>query len=422
MGETVSLATIKFNEITSVASIEKLQRILIRSALLNLFLVALMGALLRSFPFISSFPLEYKNILHGHSHVAFGGWVMPALLGLLLKNFPLVQQKVAYRHWRNITFLLLASAYGMLIAFPIQGYEPVSIFFSTLSIVAGFYLAIVIWKRLPALKTSVSLHFLKAGIFYMVLSSMGPLATGPLIALGKTGTPLYFDVIYFFLHFQYNGWFLFALMALFYKSIEEIKIKTNGTKVFWLLNIACTPTYFLSVLWHQPPLLFNVVAGIAAFLQCAAMVYLIKDMLLLPLNNKLVKTMLYLSFVSLVAKIVLQFISALPSIAELAYLQRNFVIAYLHLVLLGCISLFLIAWIINLFVLQVTKFLKTGVLLFIAAFIGSEIILVFYPVSAMLNYSFPYSALLLFLFSLLQPLSIAIIASSFVKRSEGNKI
>ena len=69
-------------------SMDKLQSLLIRCSLINLFIVALMGVVLRAFPFLSSFPLDYKNMLHGHSHFAFGGWVMPALFGLILKNFP----------------------------------------------------------------------------------------------------------------------------------------------------------------------------------------------------------------------------------------------------------------------------------------------------------------------------------------------
>src|SRR5215212_4622391 len=234
----------------AIGNIAHLQSLLIGCSLVNLFIVALIGVLLRSFPFLAAFPLEYKNILHGHSHFAFGGWVMPAILGLLLKNFPALEKNIAYRHWRAITFLLLFSAYGMLITFPLQGYKAFSIFFSTLSIVSGFYLALIIWKA--SLTNSLATKFLKAGSIYMVLSSLGPLATGPLIAMDRSGTPIYFDAIYFYLHFQYNGWFVFAVLAFIYQYLESKGIETKGQKVFWLLNISCVPTYFLSVLWHQP--------------------------------------------------------------------------------------------------------------------------------------------------------------------------
>ena len=395
-------------------SMDKLQSLLVRCSLTNLFIVALMGVVLRAFPFLSSFSLDYKNMLHGHSHFAFGGWVMPALFGLILKNFPQLEQRVAFRHWRTIALLILLSAYGMLVTFPLMGYKLLSVFFSTLSIAASFYLAFVIWKALPALKPSASLKFLNAGLFYMVFSSIGPLATGPLIAMGKTGTPLYFDVIYFYLHFQYNGWFLFALLALFYQYIEKKGINTNGKKVFLLLNLSCIPTYFLSVLWHQPSIVFNIIGGLAALIQCFALVYLIKDARLMKLGNRLVKFLLSLSLASIVAKIILQFFSAWPSLAAMAYQQRNFVIAYLHLVLLGGISLFIIAWNFRSYFVATTRLVRAGIIIFIAAFVCTEFLLIALPLSSILNFHLPHYSLLMLFFSMLLPIGIGLFGWSFI--------
>lgn len=125
---------------------DRLQHWLLMFSFANLFITACLGVLLRAFPFLSSFPLDYKNVLHGHSHFAFGGWVMPVLLALVLKSFPELRNAVAYRHWRNIAMLMLVSAYGMLVSFPFQGYKAISISFSTLSLIAGFYMAIMSWK------------------------------------------------------------------------------------------------------------------------------------------------------------------------------------------------------------------------------------------------------------------------------------
>lgn len=407
-----SLVAISMPRRVEARSTDRLQHLLIRSSLFNLLLVACIGVLLRSFPFLSSFPLEYKNILHGHSHFAFGGWVMPALLGLIMKNFPEIEQRIAYKHWRNISWLLLISAYGMLFSFPLQGYKAVSISFSTLSIVAGFYFAVVVWRVLPPLQHSAALQFLKAGLFYLVLSSLGPFATGPLIAMGKTGSPLYFDVIYFYLHFQYNGWFLFAILALFYQFLQKQQEWNNGFKVFALLNAACLPSYFLSILWHQPSLVFNLIGGVAAAIQCVALFFLLKDVRQIKIKEKLVKSMFGLSIGALVAKMLLQLIGAWPSLALMAYHQRNFVIAYLHLVLLGVISLFLLGWIIQSFSFAVTKTLNYSIGLFIAAFLVTELLIIAWPLGFMLPYGFPQYALLLLLFSILLPIGIGLFIGS----------
>jgi hypothetical protein len=396
---------------------EKLQQYLICASFINLLIVALMGVLLRSFPFLPSFPLTYKNILHGHSHFAFGGWLMPVLLGLMLKNFPQLQQRVSYHHWRNIFIILLTSAYGMLLAFPLQGYKAVSIFFSTLSILGSFYMAVVIWKALKGQTNSVAAQFLKAGVFYMVLSSLGPFATAPLIAMEKSGTSIYYDAVYFYLHFQYNGWFLFAVLAFIYQYLERKGKDTNGKKGFWLLNLSCIPTYFLSVLWHQPPVIFNIIGGTAALLQCCALIFLLRDVRLMALKNKLVKLLVHVSIASLALKMVLQFLSAWPLVADLAYLYKNFVIAYLHLVLLGCISLFLIGWSIRSFAVAVTYTLKTGIAFFLIGFVSIEVLLIAFPLSGMLHYSIPHYNLLLLAFSILLPVSVAMLARSFFPQS-----
>ncbi|MGZ3912046.1 MAG: hypothetical protein ACXVBR_18310, partial [Flavisolibacter sp.] len=86
-------------EIRPFINIQALQVSLLRFSFFNLLLVALIGLLMRSYSFISNLPLAYGNILHGHSHFAFGGWVMPVLLSLFLKQFPELVEKTAYHHW-----------------------------------------------------------------------------------------------------------------------------------------------------------------------------------------------------------------------------------------------------------------------------------------------------------------------------------
>lgn len=378
-----------------------LQRRLLIVSFFNLFVVALLGLLLRSFPFFSSFSLSYKNLLHGHSHFAFGGWVMPVLLALLLKSFPAIKETVAYRHWRNMALLLLLSAYGMLVSFPLQGYGAVSIAFSMLSIVATVYLAVVVWKATENTEQKTSVSFLKYGLLYACLSALGPFATGPLVAMGKGGSALYFDAIYFYLHFQYNGLFSFMVLAFFYRLMERSGFTGNSKKVFFLFNAACLPTYALSVLWSQPSLLFNWIGGTGALLQVIGLVYLWRDAVA---SNVFKKAALFkLSFFALGIKVFLQALGALPAIALLAYNNRNFVIAYLHLVLLGFISL-------AVFGMALKKNLHShiGVQTFLFSFVTTELLLVLNASSGLLHFNVPYFAQLLLFCSLFFPVGIGL--------------
>lgn len=369
---------------------DRLQHRLILFSFANLFITACLGVLLRAFPFLSSFPLDYKNVLHGHSHFAFGGWVMPVLLALVLKSFPELRNAVAYRHWRNIAMLMLASAYGMLVSFPFQGYKAISISFSTLSLIAGFYMAIMSWKGSRRISSSLSQKFLNAGLFYHVLSSLGPFATAPLIIMGKAGTPLYFDVIYFFLHFQYNGFFTFTVLALIYKMLEQQSAAiAGGQKVFLLLHTACIPAYFLSILWHEPSIFFNILGGLAAGLQVVALVFFTRDARHLQWKHSFFQLLFAISLGAFILKNILQFFGAFPLVASISYEYRNFVIAYLHLVLLGFVSLFAFAATFQFFTIRGIKGLRLGILLFIVAFISTELLLVLSAAAGLWSFHLP---------------------------------
>lgn len=383
------------------------QRLLILS-FFNLLLVSLLGLLLRLFPFLSSSPFDYKNLLHGHSHFAFGGWVMPVLLSLLMKNFPELKACIAYKHWRSIALLILLSAYGMLFSFPVQGYAAISIFFSTISIAAIIYLAIIIRKAIKTLAQRTSFLFIKASLFYACLSAIGPFATGPIVVMGKASSPLYFDAIYFYLHLQYNGFFSFMVLGLFYRLMEQNAFVGDGKTVFALFNYACLPTYALSVLWSQPHLLFNWIGGIGALLQVIGFFYMWQDVVASKRFKKM--ALVKLSVFAFAIKIGLQLLSAFPFVALLAYHNRNFVIAYLHLVLLGFISLSVFAMTLNRNALS-----RFGIQAFLFSFITTELLLVLTASSGLLHFDVPYFAQLLLCCSLFFPIGIMLMCFGFFK-------
>jgi hypothetical protein len=387
-------------------SSEKLRRSIIIIAILNLFIVSLLGLTLRAYPFYSiSFPL-YKNLLHAHSHFAFGGWVMPALLAMVLKYFPEINNRISYRQLKNISLLMFISSYGMLLSFPFQGYAFASIAFSSLSILSGFYQAYTFWRASREYKNQTPVRFLRAGLIYLTLSAIGPLATGPLIVTGNAGTPLYFNSIYFFLHFQYNGWFSFAILAILYKMLY--KDKKAGRNVFLLLNISCVPAYFLSTLWSRAGILFNIIGGFAAFLQLTSVILIVSDLIKMKLMTSLKNWLLQLAMIFFAFKTIFQFFNSFQAIADIAYRQRNFTIAYLHMVLLGFVTLFIIGAIIGNHRITDKK-LENGILLFLLAFILTETLLIINACGYNIAIGTFRFQELMFIASALLPLSIVIL-------------
>lgn len=355
----------------------QVSRGLLLFSLISLSVTALAGCLLRAYPFLSVIPFDYKNLLHGHSHLAFGGWLMPVVLALLLQTFPELAQLVPLYRWRILARMLMVGALGMIVFFPLQGYGLCSILFSTLSTAGGIYMA---WLCLRAMKVAavhnVPYTYLKWGFAWMLLSFIGPFATGPLIAAGMKGTEIYYGAIYFYLHFQYNGWFLCVLLALIYRVLQQNNIPARfGMASAHLFALTCVPAFALSILQWQPGWIFNVVGGMAAAVQVVAAILLLRDLVgaitLLP-----VKWAGGVVVASLVMKMMLQLFSAFPFTASIAF-GHNLVIAYLHLVLVGLLSTGFLLLVLKQWELPVHTGLRNGFAIFLIAFAVTESLLVY---------------------------------------------
>lgn len=378
------------------------------TSLLFLLITAILGAILRLMGFVS-LEFNYGNLLHTHSHIAFLGWVYNVLFTLLIYSF-LSSEKQNNKIYKSLFWITQAANIGMLLSFPIQGYGLFSIAFSTLHILTSFGFTHQFLKDAslnPDNKQRLSFKFIKAGLFFMILSSLGPFSLGPIVSAGGGKSDLYYNAIYFYLHFQYNGWFGFAVLGLFFRMLENNTITFSAKKgnLLWnLLFISVIPSYLLSVLWMKPNLSIYIAAGIAAFIQLTA---LILFLLLMSDKKSEIKSkfsgwvyfLMCFSLFCFCSKIILQFFTAFPYFADLAYQIRSFTIGYLHLVFIGFISLFLFAFLINHKELDLNRNNKTGITLLLLGFILNELLIFMQAISTWLSKSiivYYYSSLLFY--------------------------
>jgi hypothetical protein len=268
------------------------------------------------------------------------------------------------------------------------------------------------WTSSAAVTDLVSIRFLRAGLFFLVLSSIGPFATGPLIAMGKTGSPLYYNVIYFYLHFQYNGWFTFAILAVLYRMLETRCSGANGKPVYYLLTASCIPAYFLSTLWSHPPTVFAVFSAIAALMQVVAAFFLLKDLKELTWVKGIISVLLRIAILFFILKILLQLVSCLPTISDFAYMHRNLIIAYLHMVLLGVISSFALGAILKGNEWSIPKAMKAGICFFGFSFLSTETLLVLDASGSNIHIAQMSFQQLVLLFSLFFPMGIFLMWNS----------
>lgn len=383
-------------------------------AFFNLMLVGALGCILRykiaySLPFV-----DQKFLLHAHSHFAFSGWVTQALMALMIKYLSDKTLTDQFPKYRWILWANLIAAYGMLFTFPFEGYDTGSIIFSTASIFAGYAFAIRFWKALNRIaKPAVEKLFFKAALFFNVLSSIGPFTLAYLMATKSSFQNLYVAAIYFFLHFQYNGWFLFACMGLFtywlrLYDVPDKKLKT----AYYLFVFACVPAYFLSALWISLPRWIYILVALAGLVQLGGWIIILRTTKQYQVSikshlNSFTRILFILCAIAYSIKLLLQAASAIPSLSYLTYGFRPIVIGYLHLVLLGVVSLFIATYSIAYNYFELTGIKKAGVVIFVAGIIINEIFLLVQGI-ADLNYtSVPYmneallAAALILLFGLI---------------------
>ena len=366
-------------------------------AFFNLMLVGALGCILR-YKIVYSLPfVDQKFLLHAHSHFAFSGWVTQALMALLVKYLSDKTATNQFPKYRWILWANLLTAYGMLFTFPFEGYDTGSIIFSTASIFSGYAFAIQFWKELNRIvKPSVEKLFFKAALFFNILSSIGPFTLAYLMATKSGFQNLYVAAIYFFLHFQYNGWFLFACMGLLAYRLRLYEVPDKKLKTaYYLFVFACVPAYFLSAFWIPMPWWIYILVALAGLVQLAGWIMILRtakkyqDRIKSHLNS-FTRILFILCALAYSMKLLLQAASAIPSLSYLTYGFRPIVIGYLHLVLLGVVSLFITSYSIAYDYFQLTRIKKAGVVIFVVGIIINEIFLLVQGI-ADLNYtSVPY--------------------------------
>ena len=353
----------------------------IRIALINFFIVALAGVVLR---YKINFPLpliNQKYLLHGHSHFAFAGWVSLALMALMVNYLIKSGQTTNCKKYHWILMANTVTAYGMLITFIFQGYAALSIAFSTLSIFVSYFFIFYCWKDLKCIKEGqhITIWF-KSALILLGVSSIGPFALAYLMSSHIVVQDLYFSAIYFFLHFQYNGWFIFACLGLLF-SVLKGKYQLNLSKIsknlFNNLALTVVPTYLLSILGLKVPSYLFWIAAISAILQLGVLFYNYRLLQVIHNSpdirlNKMTNYLWALAYASFCLKIILQSLSIIPYFSDFAFSLRPVIIGYLHLCFLGVISFFILGVFVEILAKGGMELSKSGLFIFILGVLLQE--------------------------------------------------
>ena len=267
----------------------------------------------------------------------------------------------------------------------------------------------------------------KASLALCAISSAGAFTLAFLMARHIHVQEYNLSAIYFYLHFQYNGWFLFASFGLFFSFLKEyydLQYSVLNKKLFSILGITSIPTYLMSIMGFQLRGSLLWIADIAGIVQCMVLYYLIRLVtgIYRDFKGSLGQTSSFLwllSAISMVLKIVLQTLSLIPELNQYAMGFRPAVIGYLHLVFLGVISFFIIGYINEVFKSSNIKINATGVHIFVAGVLLQELILMLQSFEALGAGHVPNTNLLLLFAALIIGTGVALIA--FGRKSFSHK-
>lgn len=214
-----------------------------------------------------------------------------------------------------------------------------------------------------------------------------PFVIGFLSAKGQSGTELYNAFVYTFMHLQYNSWFLFVALGVFYKFLEKNGTDYNTLQARWfyrLFTISIIPAIALSLLGMSFSKYFILPAYLSAILQVLGLFFFLlslprKTANLLKHKSVWLRQLYLLVFLlSFFLKNILQSLSVFPAFQPYTFNNKLIILAYLHLTLIGAISFLFLALMFEMKWLHVNLFTKTGsFLLLFLGFASTELMLTF---------------------------------------------
>ena len=341
----------------------------VRTVLFLLVVVASAGLIMRSWAWLGSPNISFTNLRHAHSHLAFLGWVFPAVMLLFNRFFaPELKQTVD----NSLFWVIVIINVLMFGAFIKYGYTGPSIVLLSVHTALAFTYA---WRFLTHISVQLNRGqwlLVVSAIAIMCFSFLGPLAI-PVIQNTGGGSSQMKLAIHFYLHFQYNGFFVLAVLALWSRKMANAQI--TFPVIIFLLGVC--GTYFLTVSWGIESPILKFIGSVSAMVQLLGLIWLSFKLYpsILLVSNRIMKLLLITVLGSLFIKCVLQVASNwLPELSLDGGLHF-WVIAYLHLIFLGTITPYLLFEFVKEKILPESKVISIALTLYLIGVVLTETVL-----------------------------------------------
>jgi hypothetical protein len=295
--------------------------------------------------------LDLVNIRHAHSHLMYFGWVTPLLFALVAAHLPTLTGRALPRSMRGVLIACFGAAlvsYPLFLAF---GYTPVAlgsarmplaVIGSSLNIV-GWYGFVWIYARMTrGVPRTAPLVLWDIALTFLVLATLGAWGLALLKPLGIESATWASALTHIFLDLFSEGWLVLGVLGLAYAALDAPP-RWSARGVHWslyLLLVGLPVTFALGMARSLVPPGLMTVARLGSV--AVGLGLLVQAVLL---GRRLTRAERWLWGVPLA-------LLAMKALAQLGAgilpdvwwgSQHGLRIFYLHLMLLGVVSLGLVA-------------------------------------------------------------------------------
>lgn len=289
--------------------------------------------------------LRLTHVRHAHSHLMYFGWVTPLLMALIVTHLSMETKRVPSRGFAwiiGLTFVLALASYPAFLAY---GYDvaaigdaelPVAAIISGLNIFAWYAFVVLYLRATWRVARTRPMRLWDVSLGALVLASFGAWGRAGVMGLGLESPFLAAATVFLFLDIFAEGWFTLALLGLLYVTHDGAsgRLSSWGSR---LLITGLPVTFLLSVPAAYVPAWLRLVAGAGGMLVAVGLLIHIRA--LWPAVGR-IWWRIPLAFLAL--KALAEFAGGVPPIMAWA-LQAGLRIPYLHVLLLGFVSLGLFA-------------------------------------------------------------------------------
>lgn len=346
-------------------------------ALFNFFVLASIGLLLRYMHNFSLPAVNYQFLLHSHSHFAFSGWMFLAIAILVVKNY---QKNNTSKRFNYLFIATLLVSFGMLVSFFLSGYKSLSIILSTVFVLITYWFVVEVFrlKHFKEEKHKLAKTLLTGSLIFLAISSFGPFALGYFKAAIPDSVTAQQNSLYFYLHFQMNGFMQLALLGLFFlRHVKAIQDKRTAVLANSLVY-STLPLYFMFTLWANPPAWCYAVGFLGAI------IHFVSWCMLIFRYKTTLKSCSFLSktaFFAISIQFFMQMLIFVPQIGEFVFSAHNLIIGYIHLLTLGSLTPLILDFFIEEGILPRLKITNgifmTGVVIYLTLLFGGPFLALF---------------------------------------------